>query len=710
MILEVGSVRRVIQTSAAVGWATVLLVGLPAGLIHLGAAPWRAHLPDRQALTGWLAQPPTLGLALAALAGAGWLLWAVLVALLLAEAARQSVRLPTRIARRALERVRLPGPVQGLSAAVLGTVAVTTATTSPAAAAGTHHAVVATAVPTGRAPATGPPPATTGPPPTRSPVPAGRSHRTYTVRRHDTLWDIAAARLGDPTRWPQIYQLNRDRYDQHGRMNHGDHIEPGWVLALPDGARPPASTRPAPPPPNTGASTTPPLASSSPSAVSPTVTAPPSATPTTATDTDDDGIIIPTPTRTPPAAQPDRPPPSPTTATSGSASPTPAPAGHHNTDDHGGPGIQLPGGGWVTAPLAAAVAAAAALVWIQRRRRYRPRSPAGGDHQDPDLTPLPRTIAALHRTPPVPSLDTDAEDESMAHREHLEPQAQQAATATTAAVGTHANRHLRLPDLPTHGVGLTGPGAQHAARGILATALSAGGPWTPSEEATITTTTTDLATLLGPDAADRYPVERLHLANSIDDALTHLERQLLRRARLATDHAGSDLTTLHPDDPHQPPPPIVFLATAPDGPIAAALAAILAVGSRLAITAVLLGPWPTGATWHVNTDGTTRPNPAADTAGPRLNVLDTAATTDILNTLTQARPPATTFHLHPRRRAQRRSCTPPQRDPRRRPPQHNRPRSTPTTARRRLPPNPPTPTATHRPRQAPHPPTAPGYA
>src|SRR5207248_401041 len=83
--------------------------------------------------------------------------------------------------------------------------------------------------------------------------------------------------------------------------------------------------------------------------------------------------------------------------------------------------------------------------------------------------------------------------------------------------------------------------------------------------------------------------------------------QLLRRARVATDNDGSDLTTLHPDNPTQPLAPIVFLAAAPDGPIATALAAILAVGSRLAIAGLLLGPWPTGATWHVNTDGTTRP-------------------------------------------------------------------------------------------------------
>ena len=38
------------------------------------------------------------------------------------------------------------------------------------------------------------------------------------VKHGDTLWGIAAAWLGDPLRWPDIYQLNKGHYDQHGRM------------------------------------------------------------------------------------------------------------------------------------------------------------------------------------------------------------------------------------------------------------------------------------------------------------------------------------------------------------------------------------------------------------------------------------------------------------------------------------------------------------
>ena len=640
--------RRTGRILTRAWWTTVLLVTPPLALLRLLGPPLPAQWPTAD-LAGTQATQRAI---LAAATLTGWLLWITVLAVAAARAGRAAGRLARR-----LRHIRPPRPVQSLSAVVLGSVAATTAANATPAAA---HATTSTTPHlnldpprpahtdlTGLRPADAPRP---GPVMVR---PADR-RPTYTVHRGDTLWRIAATRLGDPRRWPQIYQLNRSRFDQHGRMHHGHHIEPGWILLLPDDARRPAGAQPAPPPPHTGASATPPATSPSPPAASPSATAAPSATPTTApTGTPDDTVIIPAPTNSPAPSQPAsaQPPPTPAAATSPTPAP-PGPAAHHNGGHHRDPGVELPGGGWVTAPLAAAVAAAAALVWIQRRRRYRPRPPAGRDRDDADLTPLPRTVAALHQARPLPTFDNHAKDEHVDHitddRQHLEPQARKATTITAVSFGVHANRQLRLPDLPPLGVGLTGPGAHAAARGVLAAVLSAGGPWAPGDEATITTTTTDLETLLGPDAPDRYPFERLHVADSINDALAHLERQLLRRARLATDHHSSDLTTLHPDNPDQPPPPIVFLATTPEGPSATALAAILAVGSRLAIAGLLLGPWSTGTTWHVNTDGTTRSDTNPDAAGPRLNVLDTTAAADILDTLRQAHPASNDLPPPPR--------------------------------------------------------------
>jgi nucleoid-associated protein YgaU len=51
--------------------------------------------------------------------------------------------------------------------------------------------------------------------------------RTYTIQSGDTLSGIAHQQLGDASRWPEIFLLNRS-------IRHPDRLFPGQVLTLPD--------------------------------------------------------------------------------------------------------------------------------------------------------------------------------------------------------------------------------------------------------------------------------------------------------------------------------------------------------------------------------------------------------------------------------------------------------------------------------------------
>jgi LysM repeat protein len=339
--------RRRRDIVEALWWATLMLVGLPVGLLHVPGRPTLPrHLPTYQQWLQILQQPVTPGAVVGGLVVIGWMVWAIL----LYAAVRDLLRWAAYLARR-LPRMRLPGPLQSLSAAVLGAVAVTSTTAGAA-----HTAVHSRPAPT----STGPGPllhlgsltrsatpvisagaqTRVAPPvlvarPVNVVVRVGDRHYTYTVRPGDTLWHIAGQWLGDPLRWPEIYQLNRGRYDQYGRMRHGDHIEPGWVLLMPEDANAPtnaAPTRPATTDPGPARPQTPPPA-------------PPSTGPS-GSATCQPGDLVPTPVATGAG-----------TAASPASSAQPA-SPRQRSRQPSPPGFTLPGGSWVDAGLAAAIAAA----------------------------------------------------------------------------------------------------------------------------------------------------------------------------------------------------------------------------------------------------------------------------------------------------------------------------------------------------------------
>ena len=88
-----------------------------------------------------------------------------------------------------------------------------------------------------RAPAEAAPPAALATPaavpaPTAAPAPTETPASAATlveVRPGDTLWDLAAAHLGDPMKWPLLHEANR------GIVRNPDLIYPGQALRIPAG-------------------------------------------------------------------------------------------------------------------------------------------------------------------------------------------------------------------------------------------------------------------------------------------------------------------------------------------------------------------------------------------------------------------------------------------------------------------------------------------
>ena len=204
-----------------------LLIGLPATLLALDAGPIPHALPTLEQVRAALSTPDDGTLALRAITLIGWVAWAVLAGSILLEIGSRlrGVHAPH------LPGLHLPQLAAGQlvnTAALLFVVLPTTGlagTGTPTPAAATPRATATEAVTTVTPAAS----ATT----TANQAPAG----TYTVRAGDTLWDIAARRLGDPHRWPELARLNPTV------AGHPDVIHPGTLLRLPE--------EPAPAPPRT---------------------------------------------------------------------------------------------------------------------------------------------------------------------------------------------------------------------------------------------------------------------------------------------------------------------------------------------------------------------------------------------------------------------------------------------------------------------------
>ena len=170
-------------------------------------------------------------LLLAALALVAWVAWAVC---------------STQLARAVVEQVRsghvgapagaaLTDKVAArIAAGVLSLLAIWTplALSTGAGATGPHGAVTVGAVTVEReAPAATP----SSPAPSTSPGTPATAPGTYVVRPGDSLWSVAAARLGDGDDWPAIAALNLGRTMPDGlQFVDPNSIHAGWTLQMPD--------------------------------------------------------------------------------------------------------------------------------------------------------------------------------------------------------------------------------------------------------------------------------------------------------------------------------------------------------------------------------------------------------------------------------------------------------------------------------------------
>ena len=529
-----------------------LTFGVPAFLAYAGGWPLPSSIPTtwpawQQLLTTPLSDRAVFDLLLIA----GWLIWATFAYSVIDEF-RHLHR-----SRALLEEPDRPGrrfsPIRGLAGLLVatvaaGTVAITTnaASASSASAAPPLVPMRATAVVAVAAQFPADTPQATPPA-----LPAGLgvlvvngcSH-LYTVKAGDTLWHIADECLGDPNRWPEIWDLNKGQFwlevSGYTRLTDPDLIYPRWTLTLPADATPAADSQVEP--------TTPPSGDPEPSATATTVPSTPSPTTSASSPTAQPTATItaePTPTRSSSAAAVPAVTPSGTatgTATPSSTptpTPSPTPSSTGTAVDDTEAGIDLPGGSWVPWALVAALTAAAGMVWLQRRRRYHPDIPDLPDEPVPLPEPLPTLQRAIRRHPTLGTVDPTVTDP------------------------TETEPHTPAMPWPTGGIGLVGDGAAAAARAAIVAALASGGQHHYHQRAEVILDRPTFAALFGDHTPpDEWP--RLTVEVGPGHALATALERILYRNRILDEYNLDDLDTLRIRQPSEEAlPPILHLALSP---------------------------------------------------------------------------------------------------------------------------------------------------
>jgi DNA-binding SARP family transcriptional activator/LysM repeat protein len=440
---------------------------------------------------------------------------------------------------------------------------------------------------------------------------------TYTVTDGDTLWDIAARRLGDAQRWREIYDLNSATLQNDGqRLSDPNVILPGWVLTLPETkavaeAAPQAPVHTLPQGPEPISLPVAPPESEAVAGTSASLSSPDPGARTTRTINDSGSKTRAREVVAQPKAHRDR------------------------------SFVDLPDGGMVGIGLASTLAAAIALTRKRHRIRTTARWPIPMDTAQPLI---PEPVAAIERAhlatlaPPAlgyfqdGDLDPEDDDPYLSGLDCAEPvqAAMNTPEATIAApdagfqsgltgpsipasyaeftasgslsFGTDGDREIGL-DLRAHaGLGLTGPGASNAARALLLGLLANGGPLASLDHMRVLIPSSDLTLLLDGG----FPVvPRLDVMADLDEAIDRLEAEYLDRRRVLSALGVPDAASVRRYYAEQTMEPLVLIAT-PELAATPRLAALLEVGRTVDLHAILLGPWEAGTTAEIDEEGHTR--------------------------------------------------------------------------------------------------------
>ena len=229
------SKRDLLTALSAAATLLGLVVGLPIVLVAATGWPWPAHMPTADQVGRGLLQPDDGHLLAKVLVGIAWIAWLLFASGVVVETLGQ--------VRGTLPR-RLPviSPMQQLVAPLVAAIALVVHAPAASLAFAASSANNAQVVPTRPVAATIPEQMQAAAAPASPPqlvTTDTKALRLYVVHpahdgSRDTLWSIAANHLGDPLRWHEIADLNRERVQPDGgRLTDPHWIRPGWRLLMP---------------------------------------------------------------------------------------------------------------------------------------------------------------------------------------------------------------------------------------------------------------------------------------------------------------------------------------------------------------------------------------------------------------------------------------------------------------------------------------------